>query len=463
MLRLLCLLIASSMASANGPDSWPGFRGDGSSRTTANLPTTWSPKENVAWRVDILGYGQSSPVVWKGKIFLSSVEGDEKETLHAACFDLQTGKLSWKKSFNASQKGKNNPMMSRAACTPVVDANGVYFLFESGDMLGLSHSGDVHWERHFAKEFGELKNNHGLGSSLAQTDNAAIVLLDHQAPSHLIAIDKKTGKDLWKADRPARSSWTSPIVAAIDGKEFVLVSSGGAVSAYDAAKGQLIWEMSGLVGNSIPSATMCDGRLYVAAGENRMKPDPKATSESNCCIQLNSQMSTGYEVLWKAKKLATGTSSPLVYEGLAYFVDKNGSVHCLDAKTGEEKFTERLDNQQWATPIGAGGHVYFFGKDGITTVLKAGSNFEKIASNRIWSAEDYQLRKDAAKKAAAATLPKPPEGKGPAKGPGGGPPLPKEELEATRYSAVGDVVYGVAAVEGTILLRTGTELICIRK
>ncbi len=102
--------------------------------------------------------------------------------------------------------------------------------------------------------------------------------------------------------------------------------------------------------------------------------------------------------------------------------------------------------------------VFFFGKDGTTTVLKAGPDFEQVSSNRFWSAADFAKRRDEAKDKAAATLPKPPEGKGP----GGGPPLPKDELEATRYSAVGDVVYGVAAVDGMFVIRTGTEIICVR-
>lgn len=460
MLPTLLLSLTLSAAPA-GADTWAGFRNDGTGHTAAaDLPLTWSPAENVAWRVTTPGYGQSSPVVWKDRVYLTSVEGEQKEKLHVGCFAVADGKPLWQKAFDATQKGKNNPMMSRAAGTPVADADGVYALFESGDLIALAPDGKVRWQRHFAREYGELKNNHGLGSSPAQTADAVFVLLDHQGPSHLVAVNKADGKDRWHADRTARSSWTSPLVTTVALKPQVVVSSGGTVAGYDAGSGKPLWEKTGLVGNTIPSATAAGHLLFVAAGENRMKPDADGTSKSNCCLALTGD---GYEVKWAAKKLAVGTASPVVAAGHVYFVTKDGLVACLDAASGEEKYRERLDNQQWATPVAAGGHVYFFGKDGVTTVLKTGPNYEKVATNKLWSDADYAKRKDEAKKAAADTLPKPPEGGGSSRGPGGGPPLPKEELEATRYSAVGDVVYGVAAVDGMFVVRTGTELIGVRK
>jgi outer membrane protein assembly factor BamB len=451
---LPALLLASALAANPSADTWAGFRNDGSGRTAAaNLPVKWSPTDGVAWRVETPGYGQSSPVIWKDRVYVTSVEGEQKEKLHVCCFALADGKKQWVKTFDATQKGKNNPMMSRAAGTPVVDAAGVYALFESGDLIALDHQGERRWDRKFATELGELKNNHGLGSSPAQSDTTVIVLLDHQGPGKLIAVNKSTGKDAWTADRTARSSWTSPVV--VNGT--VVVSSGGTVTGYAAADGKQQWEMTGLVGNSIPSAAVAGESVIVAAGENRMKPDADGTSKSNCKLTLGG--TDGYTVAWRAKKLATGTASPIAHAGHVYFTDKSGFVVCLDEKTGEEKFRERLDNPQWATPIAAGEHVFFFGKDGVTTVLKAGAEFEKVASNKLWSDADAARRKEEAKKNAEATLPKPPEG---GRGPGGGPPLPKEELEATRYSAVGDVVYGAAAVDGVFVLRTGTELVCVR-
>jgi outer membrane protein assembly factor BamB len=448
VLSLLCL-------AAPGPDTWPGFRGDGSSRTTATLPVSWSPRDNLAWRVSLPGYGQSSPVVWKGTAYLTAVEGPEKETLHVAAFAITDGRTLWKKAFPASAKGKNNPMMSRGAGTPVADERGVVAFFESGDVIALAADGSTRWHRSLGKEFGEFKNNHGTGSSPVQTESAVIVLADHQGPSYLLAMDKSSGKTLWKADRPARSSWTSPVLTEMGGKAVVIASSGGTVTAYDAATGEPAWEIDGLNGNTIPSPTAFEGHVVIGATENRMKPDAKASAESNCCLKLTA---AGPEFAWRAKKAIGHHASPLAHAGHVYVVDKNGFVHCLDAKTGESRYVERLDNQQWATPVGAGHRVYFFGKDGITTVLKAGPEFEKVASNRLWGEDDFKARKEEGKKQLATVPSGPPGGR-----PAGGAGMNPAELEATRASAVGDVVYGVAVVEGTILIRTGTELFCVRE
>lgn len=441
-------------------ETWPGFRGDGTSCTAAkNLPVRWSPTENVAWRTPLLGYGQSSPVVWKDRVFLTAIDGAEKERLFVMGVDVKAGKVAWMKEFAATQKGKNNPMMSRAGPTPVVDAEGMYCLFESGDLIALTHDGGKLWQRSLTTDYGEFKNNHGLGSSLAQTGRAVFVQVDHAGPSYLLAVDKASGKELWKADRPSRTSWTSPVVMTLNGKPAVLVSGGGSLTAYDAASGKELAAFDGLVGNTIPSPAVSGDLIVIGAGENRMKPDLTASAKSNCLVRFGlKDGKPSFEPVWSGKKAISHHASPLVHRGHVYFVTKTGLVHCVDLKTGEERYAERLDNQCWATPVGAGDHVFFFGKDGVTTVLKAGPDFDKVASNRFWSAADFAKRRDDAKDTAAVTLPKPREGKGP----GGGPPLSKDELEATRYSAVGDVVYGVAAVDGTFVVRTGTELICVR-
>jgi outer membrane protein assembly factor BamB len=398
--------------------------------------------------------------VWKDRVFVTAIDGTEKEKLFVVAVDVATGKAAWTKEFPASHKGKNNPMMSRAAPTPVVDAEGVYCLFESGDLIALSHDGGKLWHLSLAKEYGEFKNNHGLGSSLAQAGRKLFVQVDHTGPSYLLAVCKAEGKELWKSERPSRTSWTSPVVTTLKGKPVVLASGGGTLTAYDAASGKELATLEGLVGNNIPSPVVLGNVIVLGAGENRMKPDPAASAKSNCCVRLTAKGEKAtFETVWDGKKAICQHASPLVHQSHVYFVTKAGIVHCVDLNTGEERYAERLDNQCWATPVGASDHVYFFGKDGVTTVLKAGPNFDKVASNRFWSAADFAKRRNEAKEKAAPTLPKPPEGKGP----GGGPPLPKEELEATRYSAVGDVVYGVAAVDGKFVVRTGTELICVRE
>jgi outer membrane protein assembly factor BamB len=462
---MVSLLISTAYLAASAPAApvphWTGFRGDGSSSTqSATLPTKWSPDTNIMWRTPLPGYGQSGPVVWDHRIFVTAIDGEQKEKLYVVAIDGRFGKQLWKHESAATLKGKNTPMMSRAAPTPVVDANRLYAFFESGDFLALSHTGEVIWTRSLCKEYAEFKNNHGLGSSLAQTDAAVIVLIDDTSGSYLLAIDKKTGKNLWKTDRENRGSWTSPLVASLLGKTCIVTSSSGTVVVYDAGTGKELAKREGIVGNNIASPITIGDLIVIGAGENRMKPDLAASTKSNCALKLiEKDGKFELDVVWQAKKALSHHASPVHCAGYVYFVTKTGIVHCLDAKTGEEKYAERLDNQTWATPIATDRSVYFFGKDGVTTILKSGPEYEVIASNRHWSAEDFAKRKEEAKKQAEAKQPPRPEGKEPSRT----PPLPKEELDAVRNSAVGDVVYGAAPVGRAIFVRTGTELIGIQE
>ena len=449
---------------------WAGFRGDGSSSTlAADLPLRWSPDRGIAWKVGIPGYGQSSPVIWGESAFVTSVNGAGKESLLVHRVDLAEGKVCWTKSMNASMKGRNNPMMARAAPTPVVDADGIYAFFESGDLVAFSHSGADLWRLSLVEMGIEPKNNHGLGCSPAQTADRIILLIDHAGPCFLAAIDKKTGKMAWKADRPQRSSWTSPVAARVRDREVVLVSSAGAVDAYDAVTGSLLASQEGLTGNSIPSPTVIGSSVFIGAGENRMKPDLEASRRSNCRLELVEDSGKfSFRKTWEGTKAISHHASPVTCGNQVYLIDKNGILFCLDRDTGKEVFSKRLPNHQWATPISANGKLFLFGKDGVTTILKAGPEWNLVANNRLWSEQDFQKRKDAdVLKAKEEEAKNPPRSPGPTGrpgrgGPGGGPPLPPAELEATRASAVGDVVYGAAAVSGCILIRTGTDLYCVR-
>jgi outer membrane protein assembly factor BamB len=447
-LAALLLLGASDPVPAN----WPGFRGDGTNRSSlTDLPLTWSPRENVAWRESLPGYGQSSPVVWGKTVFLTAVDGKEKERCIVLAADVTSGKRLWAKNFPASQKGKNNPSMSRAAPTPVVDSKHVYAFFETGDLLALGHDGMVKWQRSLTTEFGAFKNHHGLGSSLAQTKCAVIVLVDHGGKSYLLAVDKATGKTHWKADRKSGLSWTSPVVTERGGRELVLVSSNGTLTGYDARDGSELCSLGGLTGNLIPSPAVEGDVVVVGAGENGLTFDMKAAAKSNCCVRLRTADGKfAFEKLWEGKRAVLQHASPVVLSGHVYFLTKSGILHCHDLKTGEERYSERLDSPCWATPVAVGDRLYCFGKDGVTTVVSAGSVFEKLATNRLWGRDEHSARTEKAKTNPENQF----------------PPLPtqgREQMEAMLRDAVGDVVYGVAVTPRAFLVRTGTELICVRR
>jgi len=375
---------------------WPGFRGTGDSRTAAkNLPLKWSADEGIAWKARLPGYGQSSPVVWNDRVFVTAIEGDTKERLHLLCFELKTGKELWKKEFKGTQKVKISDYTSKGAPTPGVDAERVYALFESGDLIALDHDGKELWQRHLTTDYGEFKNNHGLGSSPVLSADTVLTLVAHDGTSYLLAVDKKTGKNVWRTEHTFGSCWTSPTVSS---KGTVVTSTAGTVAAFDLKDGKLVWELSGLKGNTVASPTL-DGEIAVIGSSER---------DGNVAIKLAGKGQVkADQVAWKTEEATSSFASPLIHAGHVYYTNRAGTAYCTDLKSGKTVWTSRLPASCWASPLGAGDRVYFFCTNGETIVFKTGAKEERLAENA----------------------------------------LPGK-----------DRIYGIAAVEGAMVLRTGTTL-----
>lgn len=509
IIRLMVFAVCSfqlSLCSAEelqGKKNWTSFRNGGDSKLTGELPTKWSASDGIAWERELTGYGQGTPVIYQGKVYVTSVVGPMKEVSRVTCFDLANGNEIWSEAFDSATQSESNYMHSRAAPSPTVDQDGVYAFFEGGDLVSLAHDGEKKWSKNLSEMYGPFKNNHGLGSSLAQSEELLFLNLEHQGPSRLLAINKQTGETQWEVERPSGSSWSSPIVISSSNAESVVVSSAGSVAAYDASTGKEQWALSGLEGNSVPSPTFDGSNVLIGA----RLPEFGSTTEagkSNLCLQLTADGK--FDVRWRAKKVFSDYSSPVVADGAVYYLNKSGVLFCLDLETGEPHYTQRLGVECWATPLVANGHVYFFGKSGDTVVVKAGPVFEKVAVNQLWD---------------PSNPPKPEsyvehQGSGHGQGrPGGGRrggmmamlmkgdanedgiltkdeiPEPFQEMlpridlnmdgsldaeelkamqesfqkrrEGSREGARDPIVYGIAAADGTILVRTGTRLYAINQ
>jgi outer membrane protein assembly factor BamB len=440
-------------------DTWPGFRGDGSGVTAAkNLPIRWNPEDSVAWKAAVRGYGQSAPVVWKDRIFVTSADGPNQEQSFVHAYRLADGQLLWTREFAPSQPLKNMFRNSRAAPTCVADAAGVYALFPTGELVGLTHAGETRWQRSLVKDYGEFQNGRGLSSSLAQTEDAVIALVDHEGPSYTLAVNKQTGENRWKAERGQQdSSWSSPLVAYPFGKPVVILSSCETLEVLDGDTGRWQCRLLGLVGNRIPSAGLAGAQIFVGACEAEHIPmDPRDVCRSNCCLKLvQTNGRLRMQSVWTSRKAVSYYSTPLAYQGCVYYVNKVGLLFCLDQQTGEEHYVQRIGGPCWASAIGGAGHVYLFLKEGEIIVIKAGPKFEPVATNRAWPEDDEPA---AEKPPAAAPQP-------PLLPPGGGPPDldSMDEGLLKQIFAYGDpILYGAAAVEGALVLRTGETLICVR-
>ena len=381
-------------------NSWPGFRGDGTSHSKAReLPITWSDSKNVAWRIELPGYGQSSPVIWNQQIYTTSTKGDHSETITVSACSLSDGKEIWRQSFESSEPVERSRMVSQAAPTPVVDAAGIYVFFESGDLIALDHKGKKRWQRNLAKDYGPLIGHHGLGSSLCQQTDRLVLLLDHPDPSYLLCFDKRTGKTVWEVKRDKRVSWATPTLT----DKGLFISSNGILEEVDLETGQQRWFVDELTGNTVASATVLDDYVYVGSSAKGHSIAVKRGGKGNV---------TGSHVIWKAADATSSFGSPLVYRNWVYYVSKAGILSCVDRSNGKTLWDRRLSDSTWASSVAADGKLYFFCKDGNTLVMKADGSQTVVAENNL-TAES---------------------------------PL-----------------YGVALVDRNIIVRSGKNLICVRE
>jgi outer membrane protein assembly factor BamB len=395
-------LLALAAVKVDPGQVWPGFRGTGNSHSQAkDLPLRWSAAENVAWDVELPGYGQSSPVVWGDRVFVTSVAGPMQDQLLVRCVALSSGKTLWQKEFKGSQGVQSSDYVSKGAPTPALDADRLYLFFETGDLIALNHNGEVQWQRSIVQDYGPLRSNHGLGSSPVLSGDAVLLLVTHEGGSYLLAVDRKTGKNLWKRDHPFSITWASPIVAEQDGRPVILVSSSGRVDALDARAGEPLWNVLGLKGNTVPSPSVGDGLAVIGASERGSTLAGRLGGKGDV---------TGSHVAWRAEEVTCSFGSPLVRDGCVYLSSRAGLAYCLDLKTGKAHWDTRLSTSCWASPLASGDRIYFFSTDGGALVVRAGKRLQKLAENRF---------------------------------------------------PVAGRLYGVAAVDRAFLLRTGTRLIRI--
>lgn len=407
-------------------DDWPAFLG-GTQRQTATgpVPLEWSPEQNIRWQTPLPGHGQSSPVVVDGQVYLTAVEGPNKETNLVICLELAGGEPLWQHSSASSLPVKNDTYTSRAAPTPVADADGVYAFFESGNLVALDPEGEVRWQRDLLADYGRYEGRFGLGASLAQTDDRVFVLADNEGPSYLLALEKSTGETLWKTDRTSRVSWSSPMILNVAGEPQIVVSSAGSVDGYDPQDGRQLWTLGDVGGNTVASPVpFGEGRFLVGASAGRNGENSEGARRSNMAVAVEPD-GDGYraEVLWRNEKASSSFGSPIVHRGLAYYTNRAGVLFCLDAKTGKPQYTVRLQSN-WATPLAVEDRVYVFGKNGETTVLAAGPKKQVLAVNDLWKSGD-QAAEDG-------------------------------NEAAGRFA--GETLYGVALTAHGVLVRTGERL-----
>jgi outer membrane protein assembly factor BamB len=370
---------ASTVASAQQPPTdWPCWRGPKADGVADghHLPTQWSRTENIRWSAKLPGWGTSSPVVYRGRVFVTShVNADGEKALLTLCFDRQTGKELWRHDFGFGVDQRTHAKSNLAVNTPAVTDDAVYVAFGNADVARYSHDGKLIWVNRYIPRFGDPKMAWGYGLSPVVLDDSVLFPWNHhKGPCFLIGLDKKTGDIAWKQERPIGTAHATPLLVDHHGQKDILVPGQNRLTAFDAKTHVELWrygEGEGpFNGEIISSPVHGDGIVFL-----------QLWRESNIhAIRLRANGKPP-ETVWVSKKPGPVESSLLHYRGLLYALMDNGVLACLDAQTGEELYRERLGGACNSSPVASDGHIFLSDNDGKTFVVKAGRAFKLLATN----------------------------------------------------------------------------------
>lgn len=389
---------------------WPQWRGPLATGVSpnGNPPIEWGEDKNVKWKIAIPGKGHATPIIWGDQMFiLSAVETDKEGKAKEQDQGMQhgragrgmpterttkvhkfvifainrhDGKILWQHTVKEEVPAEGHHQMgSWASHSPVTDGKHVYAYFGSRGLYCFDMKGNLKWERDFGQS--SKRMNFGEGSSPALYGDKIIVNWDQEEQSFIVAIDKKTGKDIWKVDRDEGTSWASPLVVENNGKPQVITSATKLIRSYDLATGELIWECGGMTMNAIPMPVTANGILYVMSGfrGNALLAIRLAGAKGN--------ITDSDAIVWKHGKDTPYTPSPLLFQDKLYFLkSNNGILTCFDARTGKEYYSkQRLEGMGnvFASPVGAQDRIYIVGQKGTMYVVKHGPEFKILAKNKL--------------------------------------------------------------------------------
>ncbi len=405
-LMIACLLGAAAEAERGGEKaehSWPQWRGPLGTGVAprAQPPVHWSETKHIRWKTALPGKGHSTPIVWGDRIFLTTAipfgEPVKPRFIRPGAHDnlsltqphefavlavhRKTGKVLWQQTPHKGVPHEAGHISaSLASASPVTDGEHVFAFFGSYGLYCLDVSGKLLWKRHLGEM--HTKHGHGEGSSPALHGDTLIVNWDHEDQSFLVALDKRTGKPLWRVARAEDTSWATPIVVEHGGTTQVIVPGTKRVRGYDLASGALLWECGGLSSNIVASPVAADGVVYAGSSYD---------TRAMLAIRLDGARGdiTGTnQVVWSRRRGTPYVPSPLLYGDSLYNLQHyQGVVVRIVAKTGEDQGEPiRLTaiRDVYASPVGAAGRVYITSRDGVTQVLSHGGEPPKmLAVNRL--------------------------------------------------------------------------------
>ena len=392
--------------------NWPSFRGPYAKGFSDGRPTplTWNVEnnDNIEWKTPIPGLAHSSPIIWENRIFITTAISEkekpelktglygninpvEDETVHlwkVYCLDKKTGKILWEKTAHKGvPKVKRHPMATHANSTMATDGFHVVAFFGSEGLYCYTMDGKLVWK----KDFGVLDSaffsvpsaQWGFASSPVIHDGVVVVQCDALNTAFLAALDIKAGKELWRTPREDYPTWSTPTIYVGEQSTQIIVNGFKHIGGYDFQTGKEIWKIDGGGDIPIPTPVVADNLVFINSAHGRMSPIYAIKLDAKGDISLEDETTSNENIVWSVRRGGAYIQTPLIYGDYLYNLNWNGSLSCFNAKTGEQVYREQLGKMTAfaASPVAAAGKLYFCSQDGDVYVVKAGPDFEVLATN----------------------------------------------------------------------------------
>lgn len=378
---------AGSAAAENWPQ-WRGPRRDGTS-LEKGIATQWSKTDGIRWRAPLPGPAGSTPIVWNDRIFLTSADGED-----LVLIALDTGgKERWKRVVSTGNKVVRDGEGNSAAPSPSTDGEHVWVFMATGDLACFDFEGNQVWKIDLEERYGPFAIQFGMTSTPLLDGERLYLQCMHSKASFVAALDKRTGKEIWKQDRRSDAiaecehSYASPQLYRDKENEFLLAHGADYVTGHSLTDGAELFRCGGLnpkeAGKYNPtlrfvaSPLATEGLIVVPSAKNGPVLGLSPTAKGDITASTDGH-------LWRRPENTPDVPSPLFHDGLVYLCRENGVLICMDAKTGAEIYQERTHSQRHrASPVWADGKIYLSAADGVVTVVEAGRRFRIVASNEL--------------------------------------------------------------------------------
>lgn len=385
---------------AAGPDYWARWRGPSDNGVAqGDAPIEWSDNKNIAWKTPIPGRGHSTPVIWGERLYLTTavptspveapaqegsgrgpgggaMSGKEHKFL-VMSLDRKTGKVLWERTAKVAtpHEGYHHRYGSFASNSPVTDGKHLIAFFGSRGVYCYDLDGKLIW----SKDMPSLRMRLGFGEGTAPVlhENTLLLGLDQETDSKILALDKATGKELWRMTRDEPSAWSPPYVVEYKGRKQVIVAATNKVRSYDFQTGKLIWECAGLGSNVIPSPVTQNGVVIVMSGHRN--PNLLAIK-----LGRDGDLTGTDAIAWTNARGNSYTPSPVLHDNKLYMVTDNGLLSCLNATTGEPYYLQQRLPKPYsfkASPIAVNGKLYLATENDDVVVVRMGEKYEVLAVN----------------------------------------------------------------------------------